>query len=252
MIRLNNINAGYGNHKVLENIDAQFKENTITSVIGNNGCGKSTLLKVMGGLIKPESGDILLDDINILNVSDKDRAKQISYLPQSRTLPVISAGRMVLHGRFPYLSYPRRYSKEDKIIANHAMEQVGIGQLKDRNMSYLSGGERQKVYLAMALAQDTNTILLDEPTTFLDLTYQLEVLKLLAVLKLKGKTIVTVIHDINLALRYSDNLLVLKDGRAVFYGTPSEVFESGILEEVFKVKAHRILDEKNGEFFYFS
>lgn len=252
MIKLKDISAGYGNHIILNQMNCSFAEGEITSVIGMNGCGKSTLLKVIAGLIEPISGEIVVQDKNTRNLSDKERAKLIAFLPQSRNTPVISAERMVLHGRFPYLSYPRRYSREDKEIALTAMERVGILGLKDKNMSELSGGERQKVYIAMALTQDTKIILLDEPTTFLDITYQLELLKLLTKLRNEGKTIVTVIHDLSLALRYSDKIIVMKEGSVKYSNTPKEVYDSGILEEVFHVKAHHFMDDNKGEYYYFT
>lgn len=252
MINLKEINAGYGKDIILNNMDCTFKEGEITSVIGMNGCGKSTLLKVIAGLIQPVSGEIEVKGQSLLSLTDKDRAKLISYLPQSRNTPVISAKRMVLHGRFPYLSYPRRYSSKDKKIALAAMERVGILGLRDKNMSELSGGERQKVYIAMALTQDTRIILLDEPTTFLDITYQLELLKLLTELRDEGKTVITVIHDLSLALRYSNKIIVLQNGRVKYCNTPKEVYKSGILEEVFKVKAHHFMEEDKSEFYYFT
>ncbi len=252
MIKLKKISAGYGKDIILKDMDCFFKEGEITSVVGMNGCGKSTLLKVIAGLIEPISGEIEIQGNNILNISDKDRAKLISYLPQSRNTPVISAERMVLHGRFPYLSYPRRYSNTDKKIALGAMERVGILSLKDKNMSELSGGERQKVYIAMALTQDTKIILLDEPTTFLDITYQLELLQLLTELRNEGKTVITVIHDLSLALRYSNKIIVMEEGKVKYHNTPKEVYSSGILEEVFHVKAHHFMDDNRNEFYYFT
>lgn len=252
MIKLEEISAGYGNNIILNTMSCAFKEGEITSVVGMNGCGKSTLLKVIAGLIEPVCGEIEIQNKNIQNLSDKERAKLISYLPQSRNTPVISAERMVLHGRFPYLSYPRRYSSKDKKIALSAMERVGILNLKHKNMCELSGGERQKVYIAMALTQDTKIILLDEPTTFLDITYQLELLKLLTELRNEGKTVITVIHDLSLALRYSNNVIVMKEGMVKYSNTPKEVYDSGILEEVFRVKAHHFLDNNKNEFYYFT
>lgn len=251
MIKLEHIDAGYGNKRVLHSINLSFPERQITSIIGRNGCGKSTLLKVMGGFIKPDKGDIILDGVNLFSMENGERARKMSYLPQSRSIPMISVEKMVLHGRFPYLSYPRRYRKEDKRIALEAMERVGIFHLRERELSRLSGGERQKVYLAMGLTQSTDVILLDEPTTFLDITYQLEVLKLLSELREEGKTIITVIHDIDLALRYSDQILVMKEGQVVLYDKPQKVYESGVLQEVFHVKPCLVLD-KDKEVYYFT
>lgn len=251
MIKLNQIDAGYGNQRVLHSIHVSFPKKQITSIIGRNGCGKSTLLKAIGGFINPDKGQVIVDGVNLFSMENGERARKMSYLPQSRSIPMISVERMVLHGRFPYLSYPRRYGKEDKRIALEAMKRVGISHMKDRNLSQLSGGERQKVYLAMALAQSTDIILLDEPTTFLDITYQLEVLKLLSELREEGKTIITVIHDIDLALRYSDQILVMKEGKVVLYEEPKKVYESGVLQEVFHVKPYHVLNDDK-EVYYFT
>lgn len=252
MIEIKDVSAGYGSNLILKNMNCSFRDGEITSIIGMNGCGKSTLLKVIAGILTPSAGSIELYNRNIIKVSDKERAKLISYLPQSRNIPVISVERMVMHGRFPYLSYPRKYGKDDKKIAIKAMERIGILQLKDKNMSELSGGERQKVYIAMAITQDTKFILLDEPTTYLDITYQLELLKLLTELKHEGKTVITVIHDLSMALHYSDKIVVMKDGRDKFIGSPKVVYESNILEEVFNVKAHHFIDDNKSDYFYFT
>ena len=252
MIKLKDIKVSYGQKLILDNINCEFLEGKITAIVGMNGCGKSTLLKTIVGLIPPLHGQILLDDKDIKSLTDQKRAQQIAYLPQSRDIPVIRVGRMVLHGRFPYLSYPRRYKKEDYEISNRAMERIGILSLKDRNMAELSGGERQKVYLSMALAQETKTILLDEPTTFLDINYQLEILKLLTDLRSEGKTVITVLHDIGAALSMADQLVVMKAGKIIMSGTPDEIYESGILEGVFQIKEHCFYDEHKKKHYYFT
>lgn len=252
MISLKNIKAGYGQKITLDNINYDFLEGKITAIVGMNGCGKSTLLKTMVGLMTPLNGQVFIDNQDIKLLSDQKRAQQIAYLPQNRNVPVISVGRMVLHGRFPYLSYPRRYKKEDYDIANRAMERIGITALKDRNMAELSGGERQKVYLAMAFAQETKTILLDEPTTFLDINYQLEIMKLLTDLKNEGKTVITVIHNIGAALSIADQIVVMEAGKIKMSGVPEKIYESGILEQVFHIKEHCFFDENKKKHYYFT
>lgn len=252
MIRLKDVKAGYGQKVTLDNINYSFLEGNITAIVGMNGCGKSTLLKTMVGLLTPLCGQIFIEEEEIKLLSDQRRAQKIAYLPQNRNVPVISVARMVLHGRFPYLSYPRRYKKEDYEIANEAMERMGITKLKDRNMAELSGGERQKVYLAMALAQETKVILLDEPTTFLDINYQLEILKLLTELKQEGKTVITVIHDIGAALTIADQLVVMDEGKIIMHGNPKQVYKSKVLERVFRINEHCFLDEDKETHYYFT
>lgn len=171
-------------------------------------------------------------------------------MAQSRNIPEISAERMVLHGRFPYLSYPRRYGKEDYEIVRKAMEQVDAAELSGRAMSELSGGQRQRIYLAMALAQSTETILMDEPTTFLDVEHQLELMELAKKLSAQGKAVVMVLHDICLALRTADAVVVMENGQIVESGTPEELYELGILEEVFHVRLGRTDGAEGTRYYY--
>ena len=178
MIELKNLRAGYPDRPVLEGIDLDFRPGEVLAILGPNGCGKSTLLRTANGLLPRDGGEVLVDGIPLEELSAKEVAKKVAYLPQSRSTPNITAGRMVLHGRFPYLSYPRRYRREDHEMVRRALEWAGAAELAPRPLAELSGGQRQKVYLAMALAQDTETILMDEPTTYLDVGCQLEVMAL--------------------------------------------------------------------------
>lgn len=251
MMEAKNLQAGYGKSVKLNNISCKFPDGKITAVVGMNGCGKSTLFKTIAGLIKPMNGTVILEGKKLSALTDRERARQLSYLPQSRNIPVISVERMVLHGRFPYLDYPRRYKKEDYEMAEKAMERVGILPLKDKNMSELSGGERQKAYLAMAIAQDTKNILLDEPTTFLDITHQIEIMRLMEEIKGEGKAVAVVLHDISAALRYGDYLMIMENGEIKQQGKPGLIYESGVLEQVFKVKVRDYLGEDNKKRFYF-
>ncbi len=179
---------------------------------------------------------MLLNGISLNCIAKQDLAKTISFLPQSRNIPYISVGSMVLHGRFPYIGYPRRYRAEDKRIAEQAMSRAGVLHLRHKEMARLSGGERQRVYLAMVLAQDTEMVLLDEPTTYLDIEHQLEIMRLVRKLQAEGKTIVMVLHDLNLALTYSDKIAVMRRGCLMDCGRPEDVFKIGVLEEVFGVR----------------
>lgn len=248
MIKLDNLTVGYGEKAVLQNISLSLSDGELTVLLGANGCGKSTLIKTIVGLIEPIVGDILINGENLKNMSIRERAKKTAYLSQSRNTPEISAERMVLHGRFPYLDYPRRYSENDRKTAENAMKAAGAYELRKRSVSSLSGGERQRVYLAMALAQTTDNLLMDEPLTYLDVKYQLEMIKLAKKLSGEGKCVLTVLHDISLALRFSDRVIILSNGKAVFDGKPTDVNED-IIKNVFGVRL--IKTEANGETYYF-
>ena len=195
MIELKHLQAGYPGRPVLEDVCLDFRPGEVFAVLGPNGCGKSTLLRTSNGLLAPTGGDILVDGVPLEKLSSKQVAQKIAYLPQSRSIPSITARRMVLHGRFPYLSYPRRYGQKDHETVRKALERVGASDLASRPLPELSGGQRQKVYLAMALAQDTRTILMDEPTTYLDISCQLEVMALARRLAEEGRAVVMVLHD---------------------------------------------------------
>ncbi|MBQ1446016.1 MAG: ABC transporter ATP-binding protein, partial [Solobacterium sp.] len=178
MIELRNLSVGYGSHPVLENIDLEIHDGRVLVLLGPNGCGKSTLLKTILALQPKLSGEIIVNGTALEHLTNRERARQMAYLPQSRTTPNISVRRMVLHGRFPYMSYPRQYGEDDFRAVEQAMELTGTAEYADAMMPQLSGGQQQKVYIAMALAQGTGTILLDEPTTFLDAGSQLDTYRL--------------------------------------------------------------------------
>lgn len=227
MVELRNLTAGYGEKIVLRDISLDFPPGTVTAILGVNGCGKSTLLKAAAGLIPLQGGEVL---------ADEPRARNIAYLPQTRRLPELTAGRLVLHGRFPWLGWPRTYRSADHAAARKAMERLGVAQFTDTPMSELSGGTRQKIYLAMALAQEAPTILLDEPTSFLDPAHQLRLMELCRSLAAEGRALVLVLHDLPLALRFADRLAVLSEGQLTALGTPEELLASKILEETFGVR----------------
>ena len=249
MIELQNLSAGYGSHPVLERVSLTFPDGQITAVIGPNGCGKSTLLRTVMGLHPAAEGQVLAEGVPVSALSPRQLARRIAYLPQNRGVPNITARRMVLHGRFPYLSYPRRYRAEDYRMADKALQWVGAEGLAERPVQQLSGGQRQKVYLAMALAQNTQTILMDEPTTWLDVSAQMEVMALARRLAGEGKTVVMVLHDLCLALRWSHQAAVLERGKLRFFGTPEAVFSSGVLEEVFGVRLGRLQTENGWQYY---
>lgn len=235
MIELRAITAGYGGDAKLHDLSLRFPKGKISALVGPNGCGKSTLIKVAAGLLRPFDGQILINDTPLESIPRNQLARTVAYLPQSRNIPSITVNRLVLHGRFPYLGYPRRYGREDYAIAARAMRWAGVEALSDKNMAALSGGERQKAYLAMALAQDTEVIFLDEPTTYLDIAHQLEVMRLAERLRQAEKTVVMVLHDLNLALRHADVVAVMRGGVLRGMGPPDAVHKSGVLQEVFGV-----------------
>ena len=244
MLELNRISAGYGKQTVLNDVSAFFEKGKLTSIVGVNGCGKSTLLKAILGILPLSGGEITVDGENLLTMSRNEIAKKIAYLSQGKSTPDMTVEQMVLHGRFPYLSYPRRYTGRDREIAYSAMERVGILDFARKPLCMLSGGMRQNAYIAMALAQDTDYILLDEPTTYLDIAHQLELMRLLKQLSDNGKGIVTVMHDLPLAFDFSDTLTVMNNGEIIAYGTPSELCNLPIIEDIFGVKIKQMQDGK--------
>ena len=244
MLELNRISAGYGKQTVLDGISVDFEKGKLTSIIGVNGCGKSTLLKAILGILSLSSGEIFIDGENLLTISRNEIAKKIAYLSQGKNIPDMTVEQMVLHGRFPYLSYPKRYSSHDREVAIKAMEIVGVAEFAHKPLYSLSGGMRQNAYIAMALAQDTDYILLDEPTTYLDIAHQLELMRLLKQLSDNGKGIVTVMHDLPLAFDFSDTLTVMNNGGIIACGTPSELCNLPIIEDIFGVKIKQLQDGK--------
>lgn len=250
MIKLEKVSAGYGKKEVLKNVTLSLEKGKVTAILGPNGCGKSTLLKTILGFQEIFSGKVKIDGRELTQFVGQELARKVSYLPQKKGAPDISVLRMVLHGRFPYLSYPRRYGKRDYEIAKEALQWAGLEDIAQENVSRLSGGTQQKVYIAMALAQDTPYILLDEPTTYLDISHQWRTMELAKELAAEGKTVGIVIHDIAMALRMADEIVVLNQGRVAEKGSPEEVYASGILEEVFEVNVKRVDTENGWQYYY--
>ena len=250
MLDIQNLSAGYPGNPVLSGVCLTLTEGSVTAIVGPNGCGKSTLLKALAGIL-PAVGSVRLDGQELLDLSGRELAKKVAFLPQNRPIPEISAKNLVLHGRFPYLSYPRRYRQEDYAIAKEAMEKMGVADLADRSLTTLSGGQRQKVYIAMALAQDTPVILLDEPNTFLDISRQMQLMHLAKQLAAEGKTVVLVLHDLAMALEYADSLAVFTDGSCLFQGSAEEAYLSGKLDRVFGIQVQR-MQTPDGWKYYFS
>ena len=250
MIEFHNVCAGYYGTEVLHNINVNLESGKVTVIVGPNGCGKSTLLKTLIRLNPHSSGEILVNGTKIEQYSSKTLAREIAYLPQNRNVPEITVLKMVLHGRFPYLSYPRRYKKEDIEKAKEALHWAGIEDLADKSMNSLSGGTRQKVYIAMAIAQDTPVILMDEPTSLLDISHQLRLMELAKELARKGKAVVLVLHDLALAMRIADTIVVMKEGRILQIGLPKKIYETDVLQKAFDIKTVKVNTECGIQYFF--
>ncbi|PXV91601.1 iron complex transport system ATP-binding protein [Lachnotalea glycerini] len=240
--------AGYDKKIIVNNIDIIIPKNKISVIIGANACGKSTLLKTMARLIKPVSGEVILDGKQISEIAPKQLARKLGLLPQSPVVPEgITVSDLVSRGRFPYQSFLKGMGKKDYEAVKEALDIMGITELANRSVDELSGGQRQRVWIAMALAQQTDILLLDEPTTFLDITYQVEILDLLTDLNQKrGTTIVMVLHDINLSARYADYIFAVKKGELISQGTPFEVITEEQMKQVFELDCAVIKDPVSG------
>lgn len=245
MIKLEHISAGYNGTIILKDVSLDFPQGSITVLLGPNGCGKSTLLKTALGLIPLKAGTIWYDETNMQTLTPREIAQKAAYLPQARAVPSITAGRMVLHGRFPYLGYPRRYSAADRKIVRQALQRTGSLELENCRMEELSGGQRQKVYLSMAIAQQAKTIFMDEPTTYLDVQHQLETMHIARELANNGTAVVMVLHDLGLALRFADRVAVFEQGNLIQLGTAERIFLSGVLDQVFQVQVRRVKTEQD-------
>lgn len=250
MIELKDLSAGYGGRDVVHGISLAFPPGRVLALLGPNGCGKSTLLRTALGLNPKSGGEVLMDGSPLESLTPRERALKAAYLSQSRSTPNITAYRMVLHGRFPHLSYPRRYRKEDYEAADRALDWADAADVARRSMGELSGGQRQKVYLAMALAQEAPTLLMDEPTTFLDVGHQLEVMAAARRLAQEGRAVVMVLHDLPLAMRGADDVALLSAGRLTACGTAEEVYASRKIDEVFGVALRRVETESGWQYYY--
>ena len=250
MIQLRDLSAGYGGRDVVRGVTLDFPPGRVLALLGPNGCGKSTLLRAALGLLPRSGGQVLLDGAPLESLSPRRRALMAAYLPQSRPTPNITAYKMVLHGRFPYLSYPRRCREEDYEAADRALRWADAADVAPRPMGELSGGQRQKVYLAMALAQQAPTLLMDEPTTFLDVGHQLEVMAAARRLAQEGRAVVMAVHDLPLAMRGADDIALLDGGRLAAWGTAEEVYASGALDRAFGVALRRVATQSGWQYYY--
>ena len=243
------LKVGYDGVIIVPGFDVELRKGKITSIIGANGCGKSTVLKAIGRILPAEGGTVIVNDVDIKTMKSRDVAKWLAILPQTPTAPgTLTCEELVAYGRYPYQKGMGRLTKEDRDVVSWALEATGMLEFRQREIACLSGGQRQRVWVAMALAQQTNIVLLDEPTTYLDLSHQLEVLEILKHLnREQGTTIVMVLHDLNLASRYSDYLLAMKDGQSARYGTPEEVMTRDVLAECFFIDGDVVTDRRSGK-----
>ena len=235
MISVRDLYVSYDGAEILHGVNADFPEGKISVILGPNGCGKSTTLRTLVRMVPESRGSTTMDGKDLTTLSQRELARLIAYLPQSRNVPDITVERLVMHGRFPYLSYPRRYRREDREKVREALQWVGLTELSGRKMDNLSGGQRQKAYLAMALAQDTDVILMDEPTTFLDIRHQFELLDRSRLLAEAGKTVIMILHDFEAALHYADHVILMSDGRVLAAGGAEEVLRDAAVREAFGV-----------------
>ena len=252
MIELHNISYAYpGQSPLLQNISTAFADGKITTILGPNGCGKSTLLKIICRLIAPSQGSVLLHGTDIQTMKPKAFAKEVALLAQTNHPPELTVEDLVTYGRYPHQKYGHGLTNEDKQIIRQAMEQVKITEYAHRSVHRLSGGQRQRAYLAMALAQNTDIIFLDEPTTYLDINIRFEIMELVQMLNRSGKTIVMVLHDLNLALEYSDHIILMNHGQIINEGTPQQIIASGDIDRIFDIKTH-IFHKDEKQFFHFA
>lgn len=237
----------YGERTISENLSVAIPDGSFTVIVGPNACGKSTLLRALSRLLAPSSGQVILDGRRIGSLPARDVARRLGLLPQSATAPEgITVADLVARGRYPHQSFLRQWSAADEQAVAAAMEATRIAPLSERPVDALSGGQRQRVWIAMALAQQTPILLLDEPTTFLDIAHQIDLLDLLADLNREGRTIVAVLHDLNHACRYASHIIAMKEGAIVAQGEPAAVITGQLVERVFGLPSLIIADPVTG------
>ncbi|MGP0577503.1 ABC transporter ATP-binding protein [Paenibacillus peoriae] len=243
-----NLDIAYEDRLIVEDLNVEIPQGKITALVGSNGSGKSTILKTMARIMNPKGGSVLLDGKSIHKQSTREVAKQLAILPQNPTAPEgLTVTELVSYGRFPYQKGFGSMKAEDRKMVEWAIQVTGMSEFHDRPIDQLSGGQRQRAWIAMALAQDTDILFLDEPTTFLDMAHQLEVLHLLEYLNTsEERTIVMVVHDLNHAARYAQHMIAIKKGKAEAVGTPTEIMSPDVLREVFGIEADIVTDPRTG------
>lgn len=246
-LRAEQLTLAYERQLIIEDMDLTIEGGRITALVGPNGCGKSTLLRGLSRLLKPNGGAVYLNGHTIQQMKTKELAKELGILPQSPHAPEgLTVYELVAQGRYPHQGFFQQWSAEDEGITQEALAYTNMHSFADRPLDTLSGGQRQRAWIAMALAQETNILLLDEPTTFLDLAYQIEVLDLLHDLNQQGRTIIMVLHDLNQACRYAHHLVAMREGKIVLQGEPQTVITAESVATVFGLSTHIIPDPITG------
>ncbi|AQU71043.1 ABC transporter ATP-binding protein [Streptomyces niveus] len=242
------LTLAYDDRTVVHDLELAVPDGRVTVIVGPNACGKSTTLRALGRLLKPKSGSVLLDGAELASIPTRRIAQSIGLLPQSPVAPeAITVADLVSRGRQPHQRWWQQWSEEDERAVTDAMARTDVTELAERSVDELSGGQRQRVWIAMALAQETDLLLLDEPTTFLDIAHQVEVLDLVRRLNHEqGRTVVIVLHDLNQAARYADHLVAMKEGRIVAEGAPGEVVTAELVREVFGLESVVVPDPVTG------
>nr|WP_245565423.1 ABC transporter ATP-binding protein [Nocardioides insulae] len=246
-LRSEELRVAYAGRPVLHGLDVEIPDGVMTVIVGPNACGKSTLLRTLARMLSPESGRVLVDGRPTGEYGTKELARTLGLLPQSPTAPDgMRVADLVAKGRFPHQSLLRQWSRADEAAVRAAMAAANVTDLAERAVDELSGGQRQRVWLAMALAQETPLLLLDEPTTYLDIAHQLEVLELARRLAREGRTVVCVLHELHLAFRYADHLIVMAQGEIVASGDPREIVTAELVEEVYDLPCQVVTDPLSG------
>ena len=248
-ISVKNLTVAYEKNTIIQDLTLSIPKGQISIIIGANGCGMSTLLKTISRFYKPEQGEIYINKKNIKKVKEKDIAKEVAFLPQGPVAPPgLTVRELVAYGRFPHQKMIGGLNSHDKEIIDWAINETGLSEFSDREVENLSGGQRQRAWIAMTLAQETEIIMLDEPTTYLDMSYQLEVLEVLQKLnKEKNITVVIVLHELNNACRFADNIIGLKKGKVICQGKPIDVIKKETLKEIYGIDASLVVSE-NGQY----
>lgn len=246
-LHADDVTLRYDERTISQGLTIAIPDASFTVIVGPNACGKSTLLRALSRLLKPAKGQVILDGQSIATLPPKETARRLGLLPQSSVAPDgITVADLVARGRYPHQSFLRQWSEADEQAVVQAMEATQISALADRQVGELSGGQRQRVWIALVLAQETPILLLDEPTTFLDIAHQIELLDLLAELNRQGRTIVAVLHDLNHACRYASHMIAMRDGAVVAEGKPEEIVSEQLIDTVFGLKSMIIADPVSG------
>ena len=241
------LTLGYDGRTIINDLTVNIPDGSFTVIVGPNACGKSTLLRALSRLLIPKNGQVLLDGHDIHTIPAKETARRLGLLPQSALAPEgITVFDLVARGRYPHQSFFRQWTVADEQAVQTAMQATNISALSDRLVDELSGGQRQRVWIAMVLAQETPLLLLDEPTTFLDIAHQIELMELLKALNTEGRTIIAVLHDLNQACRYASHLIAMKDGAIIAEGEPASIISEDLIQTVFNLKSLIISDPITG------